>query len=74
MNIFPRDKGTYRVESRTKDESDYIVDINDLTCTCPAFLDFKTASAENPCAHLEAVLVVHHKALRMFKILHPNNP
>lgn len=69
MIITPRDIGTYLVKSRTDSEVEHIVDINELTCSCPAFMEFKTASAENPCAHLEETLVVHHRALRLFKTL-----
>lgn len=69
MIITPHDTGTYLVKSRTEDETHYIVDINELTCSCPAFMEYKTASAENPCAHLEETLVVHHRAIRYLKAL-----
>lgn len=71
MIITPHDKGTYLVQSRKDAEDSYIVDVNELTCSCDAFTRFKTASAENPCAHLEETLVVHHRALRIFKQLNP---
>lgn len=69
MIITPHDLGTYRVQSRQDSTDEYIVDINELTCTCKAFMEYKTASAENPCAHLEETLVVHHRARRLFKTL-----
>lgn len=69
MIITPRDRGTYLVQSRTDAEDSYIVDVNELTCSCDQFTRYKTASAENPCAHLEQALVIHHRALRWVKQL-----
>lgn len=56
MTVTPYNPGQYLVTSRTKEEEEYLVDLNTKECGCPAALDFKTSSPESPCAHVEAAI------------------
>lgn len=64
MSVIAHDIGTYLVSSRSNKETHHIVDVNELTCSCPAFMEFSSRDAENPCVHLEAALAFHHRSPR----------
>lgn len=50
FKIRPHDIGTWLCSSETEKEADYIIDVIELTCSCP---DFKEPLG---CKHLDAVL------------------
>lgn len=56
MTITPYNPTSVLVSSTTQDGVDYLIDLETLECGCPGALDFGTASPQNPCIHLRAVL------------------
>lgn len=72
MTVTPYNPGQYLVTSRTKDEVEYLVDLNTMECACPGALDFATTSPEHPCAHIEAA--IHFRAGAKPHIPRPGSP
>ncbi len=57
LRVRKQDLTTFLVQSRTRDDVEHLVDALEGTCSCEAMLDFATATPENPCAHVEAVIM-----------------
>lgn len=51
FKIEPRDIGTWMCSSETEAGAAYVVDVIELTCSCPAHHE-----GGLPCKHIEAVL------------------
>lgn len=54
MNIRKEEDGTYSVESTSKKDKWYNVDVEKPWCDCPAF-KFRYMKSKSPCKHLAAV-------------------
>lgn len=72
MTVEAYDIGTYIVESETNPDLSYIVDLSEMTCTCPHYMDFGKATRREPCKHLEAV--IHYSVTHEHARNHPANP
>lgn len=56
MNVEPYDRNTYLVQSRTREDVKHIVDLDEMTCSCEAAMEFMTTSEKAPCHHIESAL------------------